>query len=209
MRDSVVTKLLRSARKLAVFGLLTFAGVSPLSNAQALSISIDQYLVGDPNIIPLLPIGTLEINDVAANLVQFDINIAPGVKFVNIGLGLSPTINENQLVLNSLSGDQMSLDIGGWLGFPFKVEFNDRPIHPVSFTLSAPGLDLTDFLGLPGSPKFANSLFALQLWHIGGNDMIDSTVGGNPVPEPATLTLMLLSGVGLAMRRAKRKGQVN
>ena len=207
----------RNSKQILLAGLaLASSSLFMPSYSQALSLPVDLYLEGDTSIIPFFPVGTVDINDAGADTVRFDLTPIAGVKFDNLGLGLDSSISKFDLVLTPITADPMQLDLGGWLGFPFKIEFTDKPMTPVSFTLSAPGLDLQDFLVLPASAKFPTTNFALRFWFTlpGQNPPpggpIDTTAGHDPshdpaVPEPATMLLLAGGLAGSALSKARRK----
>lgn len=201
-----MSSLVRFGLSLTALLCATFAAPHA---ASATSLPVDLYLEGDPSIIPFLPVATIDINDAGANTVRFDLTPIVGLKFDNLGLGLASSINKFQLVLTALTADAMSLDTGGWLGFPIKVNFEDKPMTSVSFTLSAPGLDMSDFLILPASTKFTNTNFALRFWFMlpdseDNDGPIDTTAGHDPmVPEPATLALVAGGVLCSAWRRRR------
>lgn len=204
----------RSAQKFVYlfFALACSITFAP-ARSHAVSLPIDLYLEGDTSIIPFLPVGTLDINDLGVDEVRFDLTPIAGLKFDTLGLGLDASVNKFQLVLTPITPDNLNLDTGGWLGFPISINFTDKPMTPVSFKLSAPGLDATDFLHLPASVHYTNTNFALRFWFmlpgVVSDGPIDTTAGhdpSTPVPEPITAVLLLggLAGAGFIRPRANK-----
>lgn len=191
--------------RILTFGLLLVASLS--ARAATLTVDVNTLLTGGPGVPGSQSVAKLTIKDTAANTVEVKIeNLWSNVVFGN-GSFLTRLFLETTLATAIPNGMHVSGNpIDGWgnsgknAGFSFdkRVEFETannanrfRSGEESVFTLTATGLDATDF--------------TRAMVHIQGiaQNGESAKYTGEAVPEPGTM-IALGMGVAAAVRRRKK-----